>query len=199
LGVYFDPSMTWGGHLNHVSSSVNKKVGLIYRTRPFLNEEILKTIYQSLILPNMDYCDIVWGNVCKKFTTKLDKLQNRAGKAILKVNKRFPTSLMLKCLDWDDLHTRRNIHLNVMVYNCVTGKVPGYLCNTFDKLSDITSYSSRGSLQGNIRPPKFKNNAGKRTFKYRGAVSWNQLNSSIKIPLPRTKKLFKQALKVNPS
>jgi hypothetical protein len=104
----------------------------------------------------MDYCDVVWGNSCKKFTSKLSKLQNKAGKAILKVNKRFPTSLMLDCLEWEDIHTRRNFHLNVMVYNCISGKAPSYLCDVFDILADNSSYFTRGSAQGNLRPPNLE-------------------------------------------
>ena len=74
-------------------------MGLIYRSRYFLNSNTLKTLYESLIIPNLDYCDVVWGNACHKYISKLNKLHNinRAGKTILRVNKRFPTDLMLDC------------------------------------------------------------------------------------------------------
>ena len=169
-----------GGPLNscHVfllTESVNRKIGLLYRTRSFLKGDTLNTIYQSNVLPSLEYCDVVWGNAAKKYL-KLTKLQNRAGKTILNVDRLFPTKSMLDCLGWKTLDSRREAHLNIMVYKCVTAKAPLYLCNNFHKIvSDNTSYQTRGSTQGNLIPPTFKNGSGKRTFRYRGAVSWNKL------------------------
>ena len=44
-------------------------------------------------------------------------------------------------------------------------------------------------------PPNFKNGSGKRTFRYRGAVSWNKLPAACKNPIPLTANQFKCALK----
>ena len=89
--VYLDQTISWKGHLTHVKNSVNRKIGLLYRTRSFLNGDILNTMYQSLILPSLEYCDVVWGNAANKYLSKLNNLQNKAGKIILNVNRRFPT------------------------------------------------------------------------------------------------------------
>ena len=60
LGVYLDPTLSWKGHLTHVRNSVNRKIGLLYRTRSFLKGDTLNTIYQSVVLPSLEYCDVVW-------------------------------------------------------------------------------------------------------------------------------------------
>ena len=62
---------------------------------------------------------------------------------------------MLDCLGWKTLDSRREAHLNIMVYKCVTAKAPLYLCNNFRKVSDNTSYQTRGSTQGNFDSTKF--------------------------------------------
>ena len=90
LGVYLDPTLSWKGHLTHVRNSVNRKIGLLYRTRSFLKGDTLNTIYQSVVLPSLEYCDVVWGNAAKKYLCKLTKLQNRAGKTILNVDTAIP-------------------------------------------------------------------------------------------------------------
>ena len=168
LGVYLDPSVTREGHINHVRSSVNRKIAILYKTRSFIRNDTLNTMYQSLILPSFDYCDIVWGNAHKKHLVKLTKLQNRAGKTILNVNRRFPTKTMLGCLGWRDLDTRRNIHLNTMVYKCLSSKVPKYMCNIFHKISDTSPHLTRGSKHGNLIRPKPNSCSGERAFRYRG-------------------------------
>ena len=61
-------------------------VSFLGRLRYYLNESLLVQIYQSIILPNFDYADIVWNSASKSNLEQLQKLQNRAGRIILKVN-----------------------------------------------------------------------------------------------------------------
>ena len=114
-----------------------------------------------LLSPNLDYCDVVWGNDCHKYISKLNKLLNRAGKTILRVNKRFSTDLMLDCLKWKTLLERRNYHLCVMFHKCIAGQAPSYLCDTLVKVAENSPYCTRGSVQGNLKPPKFSTGSGK--------------------------------------
>ena len=152
-------------------------------------------MYQSWVLPTLNYCDVVWGNAANKYMCTLTTLQNRAGKTILKVNRRFPTKSMLECLGWKDLDTRRLFHLNTMVFKSITENVPRYLCNIFQKVSDNSPYQTRGSEHGNLVPPKIRISTGKRTFRYRGAISWNRLPVMCKNPLPPSTKNFKKVMK----
>ena len=89
---------------------------------------------------------------------------------------------------------RRNYHLYVMLYKCIAGQAPSYLCDTLVKVAENSPYCTRGSVQGNLKPPKFSTGSGKRTFKYRGSVAWNKFPLSTKHPLPPNKSIFKHRL-----
>ena len=71
---------------------------------------------------------------------------------------------------------------------CYTNALLGKLPATLVKVAENSSYCTRGSVQGNLKPPKFS------TVKYRGSVAWNQLPLSIKHPLPPNKSIFKHRL-----
>ena len=43
-------------------------------------------------MPQLDYADIVWDGGKKKHVDRLQKLQNRAGRIILKINPHLHTS-----------------------------------------------------------------------------------------------------------
>ena len=62
-----------------VSSAIG---GLKQLIRSLINKEIALTIHNSLILPLFDYCDIVWDTVGSSLATRLQKLNNRAGRVI---------------------------------------------------------------------------------------------------------------------
>ena len=81
-----------------------------------------------------------------------------------------------------------------MLYKCIAKQTPSYLCDTLVKVAENSPYCTRDSVQVNLRPPKFSISSGKRTFKYRGPVAWNQLPLSIKHPLPPNKSIFKHRL-----
>ena len=81
-----------------------------------------------------------------------------------------------------------------MLYKCIAGQALSYLCDTLVKFAENSSYCTRGSVKGNLKPPKFSTGSGKRTFKYRDSVAWNTLPLSIKHPLPPNKNTFKYGL-----
>ena len=194
LGIWLDPSLTWSANTDKLVSKVNKRVGLLRRVRNVLPQRTLNLLYKSLIVPHFDYCDVLWGNACKTFLSKLDRLQNAAGKIILGLPRRYPTELLLNTLGWQKLHDRRSNHLNVMVYKSLTCKLPTNLCNIFNHVHETHSHLTRACSQGNLVPPRCKNNSDKRKFTYRWSISFNDLPTTAKRPLPSSIGAFKHIL-----
>ena len=62
LGILIDNTLTWKAHTSHVTKIISKYNGIISKVRPFLNSESLHTLYNTLILPYLTYCTIVWGD-----------------------------------------------------------------------------------------------------------------------------------------
>ena len=69
----------------------SRLIVFIGRLRHVINESSLNTIYTNFILPQVDYGD-VWQSTSKSSLFSLQKLQNRAGRIIRKVN--FPMYLI---------------------------------------------------------------------------------------------------------
>ena len=62
--------------------------------KQFVNDDTLISIYNYLIQPSFDYDDMVWDNLSKGLATKLQKLQNRAGRVNLRVAYRMQAQRM---------------------------------------------------------------------------------------------------------
>lgn len=191
LGVWLDPSLTWSSHIEKISSAVSKRNGLLRRLRNILPKKTLILLYKTLIIPQLDYCDTVWGNAAKTSLSRLDKLQNAAGKIILGLPRRYPTEVLLNDLKWDKLDCRRNFHLNIMVYKSLCNLLPSPLCNIFHTVASSHSHLTRAGSQGNLVIPPCKSESAKRKFTSRGVVSFNSLPSHVKAPLPPTPGHFK--------
>ena len=78
LGVYLDEHMTFNNHINIAHDKVVGKLGLLRRAHEFLDTKSALTLYQSLIFPQLTYCDIVYETTTKANTEKLQKIQNSA-------------------------------------------------------------------------------------------------------------------------
>ena len=61
LGVKLDENLMWIPQVNSVVSKVSKYVPIIYNLRNQLNNMSLRLLYNSLVYPNIVYCNSVWG------------------------------------------------------------------------------------------------------------------------------------------
>ena len=58
-------SLSWECHINEISKKIASGISAIKRIRYFLPFEILLNVYNSLVQPHFDYCNVVWGNCSK--------------------------------------------------------------------------------------------------------------------------------------
>ena len=62
LSVHIDGNLSWGCHINEISKKIASGISAIKRIRYFLPFEILLNVYNSLVQPHFDYCNVVWRN-----------------------------------------------------------------------------------------------------------------------------------------
>ena len=84
LGVVLSCSFTLSGHVEHVISKVNQRSGLLRRIEHLLPFIARPLYYKNLVLPILDYADMVWGDKDNTaLVNNLQLLQNKADKFIL--------------------------------------------------------------------------------------------------------------------
>ena len=66
-----------------------------------------------MVLPVFDYCDVVWDTLSDSQQYKLEKLQTRA-----ELN-----------IHWPSLVSRRKMHTAILVFKCLSNRVPSFLQN----------------------------------------------------------------------
>jgi hypothetical protein len=78
LGVHLDDTLNWKTHINTKSNQVLKVVAILAKLKHTLPQFILMTIYNSLILPQLNYAITAWGNMQNKEIKRLTTLQKKA-------------------------------------------------------------------------------------------------------------------------
>ena len=82
LGVKLDESISWSKHIEDVCIKISRAIGVLSRLRHILPLNVLIKLYNTLILPYISYCTIVWGNCSNSLINKVFILQKRAIRVI---------------------------------------------------------------------------------------------------------------------
>ena len=85
LGLIIDNRRSWPNHVNELRKKVTSDIGALRRIRPLISQSTAVLVFNSLI-PHFDYCSLVWDCLSDQLSYKLQKLQNRAARVILKAN-----------------------------------------------------------------------------------------------------------------
>ena len=178
LGVSVDAELNWNTQVESVCKKVSKMVSFMGRLRHIINEQSMNLIYKSFILPQFDYADIVWDSGKRNHVNMIQKLQNRAGRLILKINPYSHTSThqVHQTLQWDYIVSRRKQHLLQLVYKALHDMTPSYLTDKFERKEN--SYSLQSNFNLYLQIPR--TNFCKRMVSYRGSREFNSLPLSIK-------------------
>ena len=84
LGIIISEQLNWSDHFDYIQKKVSSRLSILRRIRHLLPIKTRKLIYNSLILPLLDYGDIMLGDRCNKaLMDKLQVLQHIAAKVIL--------------------------------------------------------------------------------------------------------------------
>ena len=83
LGIIIDDQLKWHEHNVKQCKTISSRIELS-RDRDFVTQDVLVTMYNSLVLPHFNYCSVVWYNLSINRIRKLHKSQNRAARVITK-------------------------------------------------------------------------------------------------------------------
>ena len=86
LGVWISKDLTWYKQVNEQSSRANKLLGYLKRnTRFILRTEVRRTLYLALVRPHLGNATQIWAPQSIELIVKLERIQRRATKFILKL------------------------------------------------------------------------------------------------------------------
>ncbi len=131
LGVYIDKHLTWHDHIDKLCKKVASAIGALKRVRSFITIDASIQIYQALIQPHFDYCCTVWDGLGETLSTKLQKLQNRAARVIMRSSYDTDASVLLDNLRWDNLSLRRQKLKLGLMFKTLKSNAPVTYKNSF--------------------------------------------------------------------
>lgn len=178
LGVMLDEKLSFKPNIDYVCKKVAKKVGVMSRLARILTIGARLSIYKSVIAPHFDYCaSIIYLYDASSFD-RMQKLQNRAMRAILRCGKLTPIVRMSEALDLLSVKQRVNENTMKFIHKLKNGQLPRYLSKMVRYNCDIHTYPTRS--KSDFRVTCKKSVKGCNSVFHKGLVQFNSLPSDIK-------------------
>ena len=175
LGLTFNQSLTWSDHIGNLVTKAACCVGLLRRISRKIPRQCLEILYKSMVLPIMEYGDVIYDGSADSHLDRLEKVQRQAALCCTGAYKHTNHATLLHELGWPPLSTRRRHHrLNIM-YKIQNNLAPPYLTSICPQLTrDRTDYNLRTGM--NITTPQQRTATYHKSFFPQSINNWNALN-----------------------
>ena len=128
LGVIIDCNLTWNQQIESVRLKALRNLHLLRRARYFIDQPTALMLYQAVIQSHFDYCCPVWMNGHLTRLGRLQVIQNRALRIVLRVDNRFNRETLYSTLGVDRLSDRWKKQSLLLIYKLVNNMLPQCLC-----------------------------------------------------------------------
>ena len=173
LGMTLDENLDWSLHIKAVCRKVVLNIYLLKRIRNFISKQQATIFYKLMIQCHFDYCDTVYSNAGVTLLRKLQILQNRALRTVLKVEPRSSSTQLYISLKLDNIQTRFRKREAVTMHKIFNSNAPKYLLDRFHTVN--VTYNIRGSGR-DFSLPKARTNFIHMSF-LQGGQSLEQVTS----------------------
>ena len=203
LGVIMDCHLNWKHHISNVSKKISRSIGIMYKLREFMNTNMLKNIYYSLIYSHIVYAIQVWGSACDTEMNKILILQKKAIRMMTR-NDHYPqvpgplisTNPIFKDLQILKVEDVFKLHLLKFVFSCLSLITPSIFFDWFILNHTVHNYNTVSNTTINminyfeidnvaetnilhIRSSRLVN-YGAKMLKVAGPKMWNNLPLNIR-------------------
>ena len=119
-GLTINCHLDWKPHLNSIGIKIARVIGLLRKLKYTLPTQVLRSIYNSLILPHMHYALLAWGTQCHK----IELLQKKALRVIFSKSPIAHTEPLLKIMSQPKYSDLYIINLLKLYYKLYRNRLP---------------------------------------------------------------------------
>ena len=195
LGVILDRKLNFSDHVQYIKKKCIGRIKMLTKLRPIVGEQISLDLYKSLMIPLLDYADVVYDTLSAKDNAILQRMQNCALKVVLQTEWRTPTKEIHKRLKMNLVADRRHIHTATQVYKSLHELAPAKIGDMFVEVGEVrndNTRTTRAMTRRDLAIPDVKLKVSQGAFKYRGAILYNLVDEDIRAK--ETLNQFKQAI-----
>ena len=170
LGMLVDEHLYWHEHVDQICASLVKYFGIFNHIKSFVSLRISKQLHYAFIYSRIQYGIEAYESCVKETMSKLQIMQNKLLKLLLKWDWRTSTDLVHKDLSLLKIDDVRIAKVLSFVNECRSCRVPDMFVNYYKTRETGLNLRNRSSLD----IPWAKTDMGLIRCDIKGARLWNQ-------------------------
>jgi hypothetical protein len=179
LGVYVDEHLSWSDHVDTVKEKISKTCGILSKLKYRLPQCALINIYNSLILPYLNYCAIVWANCSQYKLNSILILQKRAVRNLCHLKYLAHTAPYFKSLKLLKIFDIYTLQVCQFMFKVTYNLLPPSFIENYKTNSDVHCYNTRKSKNYHILSVRTTKRS--KSLTHNGPRIWNSLSNDIKL------------------
>ena len=177
LGLSIDCNLRYDVYLNELVNKISRATGVLRRASRYVSHKTRLTLYNTLVLPHLDYCSTIWGNnISKGDIKRLQRLQNCAMRIILECGRMTRTKHMLATLKWLSVEQRLLYNSGCLIWKIVNKETPSYLSHAVRKTGTVHNHGTRSTSENKL----FINQGHSKSLGVHGSKCWNDIPAPIR-------------------
>lgn len=190
LGVIIDNTLSWRSQIQQVTKKVNRVLYGLRIIRPCTSQSLRKRLVETLVMPILDYCSVVYSDISKQLVDQLQRLSNTSIRYIFGLKRQEHITPYRRRLNWMQITTRMDYFASLTMYKIIRMKQPPFLAPLFKPY--IRDRPTRGPRK-DLEIPPATHNWGVQSFQIKYAKFWNKIPPCIR-DLPSFNQ-FKKSIK----
>ena len=146
LGVIIHENLSWKPHITAICAKVSKITGIICKSRQYLTSNTLQTLYNSLFLPYINYCNIIWASTFTSHLEPLYLIQKKIVRIISFSSPRTHTKPLFLKLKFLPVHSIFKFQISCFVFSHINNLLPTPLSSLFFFNYEHHDYSTRSKF-----------------------------------------------------
>ena len=149
------------------------------RLKYFVPKNILLTLYNSIILPYLNYAVLTWGSTTL-YLNKLFMLQKKAVRIINNAGYLDHTTPLFRNINILKLSDLYYFNLGKFMFKYTRDSLPHNFDSLFILNSSVHSHDTRSSSRGDFFVKQNRTSYFKNSIFQRGVLYWNSLSTKLK-------------------
>ena len=181
LGVVIDNKLTWEWHVKKIRRLTHNTISNLARTTAVLPLTSRRLLYDALVTPHLNYCDIVWDGISKKWEKEIQKTGNFAAKVLLGEKKGSSSTAALLRLNMMPLCEKRKVHMGVFVHKILNQNGPKAITSRYGCLLERDHrYETRTVARGDLKTLTHRTARYDASTLQRAVRCWNSIPFNIR-------------------
>ena len=179
LGVVIDSKLKFQANHQYLKKKMIKKISFLQRNKNNYDTSTKTTLFKSLISPHVDFYSTILLMATETQIHEIQVLQNRALRAILKLDNRSNVDEMLRALNLMDIKQRIAYNVILLIHKMKMRMLPDYLVLNLNFVSDVQPYNLRSNEK--FRLPSYVAYVAQNSLFYKGVSMYNEMLDHINV------------------